>query len=88
MEGAHDDDDCSQLSCPPEGGGSGREEGRGGRLKNGRLDRNSDARRGRSHWSNSVRDVGCEEQEKTWTAVFGSNSQEGQRGLRISLIFS
>jgi len=30
----------------------------------GRLDRNSEARRGGSHRSNSVRGVGCEEQEK------------------------
>ena len=43
-----------------QGGGGGR----GGRSKKGRLDRNSDTRRGRSHRSNSVRGVGCDEQEK------------------------
>jgi len=37
-------------------------------MKN-RIDRNSDARHGRSHRSNTVRGVGCEEQEKTWTVV-------------------
>ena len=37
---------------------------RGGRLKKGRSDRNSDARQRRSYRSNSVRGVGCEEQEK------------------------
>ena len=41
-----------------EGGGSG---GRGGRSKKGRIDKKSDARRGRSHLSNSVTGVGCEE---------------------------
>ena len=43
--------------------------GRGGRLKKGRIDRNFEARSGRSHMSNSVRDVVCEEQEKTWTVT-------------------
>ena len=51
------------------------------RSKKGRFDRDSEARRGRSHRSNSVRGVGCEEQEKTWTVVFGSAPQEEQRGL-------
>ena len=53
--------------------------GRGGRSKRGKLDRNFDARRGHSHRSNSVRGVGCEEQEKTWTVVWGTNPQEGYR---------
>ena len=43
------------------------EGGRGGRSKKGRIDRNSNARRGCSHRSNSVRGIGCEEHEKTWT---------------------
>ena len=33
---------------------------------------NSDARRGRSHWSNLVRGVGYEEQEKTWKVEWGA----------------
>ena len=49
----------------------------------GRSDRNFDARRGRSHNSTSVRDVGCDEQEKTRTVVWGSTPVEGQRGLGI-----
>ena len=36
----------------------------------------------------SVRGVGSVEQQKTWTVVRGSTSQEGQRGLGISTIFS
>ena len=56
------------------GGGVG---GRDGRSKKGRTDRNSNARCGRYHTSSSVRGVGCEEQEKTWTVVWGSNPQEG-----------
>ena len=47
-------------------------EARGGRSKEGRTGRNSDARRGCSHRFNSVRGVGCEEQEKTWTVSLGS----------------
>ena len=54
----------------------------GERSKKGRTDRNSDTRRGRSHRSNSVKAVGCETQEKTWTVVWGINPQEGQRGAR------
>ena len=46
-------------------GGGGR--GRGSRSKKSRLNLDSDARRGRFHRSNSVKSVGCEEQEKTWT---------------------
>ena len=75
------DDICPWLSCPLEGEGSG-----GGRSNKGRLDRNSDARRGLSPRSNSVRCVGCEEQEKTWMVVWGTNLQEGQRGLGTSPI--
>ena len=64
------------------------EGGRSGRSKKGRLDRNSDARCGRSYRSNSVRGVGYEEQEKTWMVVFGTNPQEGQRGLGAIPILS
>ena len=39
--------------------------GRGRRSKKGRPNRNSDARRGRSHRSLSERGVVCEKQEKT-----------------------
>ena len=53
----------------PEKGGSGEGGGRGGVSMKGMTDRSSDARRGRSHRSYSVRDVGCEDQEKTWTVV-------------------
>ena len=83
----HDNDICLQLFCPLEGGGSRGGGGRGGRSKMGRLDRNSDARCGRSYRSNSVRGVGCEEQEKTWV-VWGANPQEGQMGLGTSPILS
>ena len=62
--------------------------GRGGRSKKERPERNSDARRGHSHRSLSVRGVGCEKQEKTWTVVWGSIPQERQRRLGISLILS
>ena len=75
------DDVCSLLSCPPERGGVGR----GGRSKKGRLDWDSDA--GRGH-PNSVRDVGCEELEKTLTVIWWTNLQEGQRGLGTSPILS
>ena len=63
----YDDDVCRRLSCPLEGGGSGGGEGRYGRSKKGRIEINSDAKRELSHRSNSVKAVGCEEQEKTWT---------------------
>ena len=56
--------------------------------KKGRTDKNSDPRRGRSHWSNLVRDIGYEEQEKTWTEVWGSTLLEGQRELGIGPILS
>ena len=48
-----------------EGGASLGERGRGGMMKEGRTDRNSDARCERSCRSNSVRGAECEEQEKT-----------------------
>ena len=64
-----------------EGGGGGR----GGRSKKGRIDKNSDARCGRSDRSNSVRGVECEEYEKTWTVVWGCNPQEGNRGHGLVL---
>ena len=67
------------------GGGGG---GGSKRSEKGRIDRDSDDRCGGSHWSNSVRGVGCEEQEKTETVVWRSNPQEGQRGLGTSLILS
>ena len=60
--------------------------GRGGRSKKERTKRNSDARRGRSHRSNSVRGVGSEEQQKTWMMVWGTIQQEGQRELGTSPI--
>jgi len=41
-----------------------------GRKEERKASRNSDARRGRSHRSNSIRGVECEEQEKTWTVVW------------------
>ena len=49
-----------------------------------RIDKNFDARHGRSHRSNSVRGFGCEEQEITWTVVWDTNPQEGQRELEAS----
>ena len=42
----------------------------------------------RSHRSDSVRGVECEEQEMTWMVVWGANPQEGQRGLGTSPILS
>ena len=68
-------------------GGSGGGGGRGKTSKKGRLKRNCDVRRKRSHMSLSVKSVGCEGQEKLWTEVWGSTPQEGQRRLEISLIF-
>ena len=61
-EGAHGEEEEKAGGGGSEGGGR-----RGGRSKKVKTDRNSDARRRRSHRSNSVRGVGCEEQEKTWT---------------------
>ena len=66
------------LSCPPEGGGSGG--GEGERLKKGTTDKNSNARIGHSERSNSIRGVGCEEQEKIYTVVWSSIPQEGRAG--------
>ena len=82
----HDDNNSLQLCCPPEGGGS--EEGGGVMLKKERTDKNSDARRRHSQRYNSVKGVGCEEQEKTWTGGWGSTPQERQRGRGISPILS
>ena len=65
----------------------GEEEETGGRRKAGSIG-TATARRGRSHRSNSVRGVGCEEQEKRWTVMWGNNPQEGQRGLGTSPILS
>ena len=62
------------------GGGGGRD----GRSKKGRIDGNSDARRGRSHRSNSVRDVGMEEQEKTWTVVSSYNPSQNSSILPLT----
>ena len=56
-----DDDICHYLSCAANGTGLRESSKKGGRSKKGRLDRNSDARRGRSHRSNSLRGVGSEE---------------------------
>ena len=70
-----------------QGGG----EGGGGRVrrsKKWRSNRNSDVRRRRSDRSISVKSVGCEEQEKIWTMVWGSTPQERQRGLGISPVLS
>ena len=66
------------LSCPPEEGGSGR--GRGGRSKKGRTDSNSNTRCEHSERSNSNKGIGCEEQEKVYTVVWGSIPQEGRAG--------
>ena len=52
------------------------------RSKKGRTYRNSDARRRRFHRSNSVRSVRCEEQEKTWTEVWGANTIGGADGAK------
>ena len=73
------------MPLTEEGGSGGIGRGRSGRSKNRRSNRNSDARHGRSHRSNLVRGIGCEELKKTWK---GSNSQEGQRGHGISPILS
>ena len=50
----------------------------------GWSNRKSDARRGCSHRSISVRGIGCEGQDKIWTVVWGFTPHEGWRGLRIS----
>ena len=55
----------NSLVPQKEGAQGEQEEGRGGRSEKVKTDRNSNARRGRSHRSNSVSSVGCEEQEKT-----------------------
>ena len=62
--------------CPSEVRGSQEEEGGGRRAgSTGTPTPDADAPIGRS-----VRGVGCEEQEKTWTVVWETNPQEGQRG--------
>ena len=58
--------------------GQGEDEA-GGISKKMRPNRNSDIRCGCSHRSLSVRGVGCEEQEKTWTVVRGFSSAPGCR---------
>ena len=63
-------------------GGGGR--GRGSRSKKSRLKLDSDARRGRFHRSNSVKSVGCEEQEKTWTVEWVIKPRGEERGLGTS----
>ena len=55
----------------------GGDRGRCGLSKEGRPNRNSDARRGRSYMSFSVKGVGCEEKEKTYMVLWNSTSQEG-----------
>ena len=81
----HMNDICPQLSCLLEGGGSGGGGGGGGgRSKKGRPNRNSNPMRGHSHRSFSVRGVACDEQEKSWTMVWGST----QRDLGITPILS
>ena len=70
-----------QPSCPSEEGGSeAGGGGRGGRSKKGRLDRNSDARPGRFQMTYSIRNVRCEEQEKTWTVESGALIHRRGRG--------
>ena len=68
---------ANSLVCQKEGVREEEEEETGGRGKEGPT--GTHARRGRSHRSNSVRGVGCEELEKSWTVVWGSTPQEGQR---------
>ena len=51
-----------------------------------RVQREEEVKKGRtnsSHRSNSVKGVGCEEQEKTWTVEWGSTAREGQRWLSL-----
>ena len=83
-----DDDICHYLSCAANGTGLRESSKKGGRSKKGRLDRNSDARPGRFQMTYSIRNVRCEEQEKTWTLMWGTNPQEEQKGLKTSPIFS
>ena len=61
--------------------------GEGGLTNRGRLKWNSDASRGRSHKSFTVRDVGCEAHKKRWTKVCDSPPEEGQRD-RVVLVLS
>ena len=77
---------ANSLVCQKEGVREEEEEETGGRGKEGPT--GTHARRGRSHRSNSVRGVGCEEQEKTWTEMSASTPEEGQRGLGISPVSS
>ena len=51
----------------------------------GWSNRISDARRGRSHRFFSVKGAGCEEQEKTWTVVWGSTLQDGQTDSLVDI---
>ena len=59
---------------------------RGGRSKKGRPKRNSDARCRSYHMSLTVKDVGCEKQEKAWKVVQGIFHRKGRRdwGLVLS----
>ena len=63
----------AELSCPPEGG----REGAGDQRKGGQTGTPTPD----VGASLSVRDVGCEEQEKIW----GSTPQKGQRGIGLVL---
>ena len=63
-------------------------EGAQGEVEERQARRNSDAKHGRYKRSNSVRGVGCEDQQKTWTVVWGTSPQKRQRGLGTSPILS
>ena len=77
-----DDDDCSKLSCPLEGGISAGWGGRGSRLRKGRPNRNSDVTRGRSHRFFSVKGVGREGARENMNQ-WGSSPQDGRaEGVR------
>ena len=57
-------------------------------IKERKPRRNSNARRGRSHRSVTVTDVGYEGHHKRWAEELGSPPQKGQRGMGSSPIFS
>ena len=79
---------ANSLVCQKEGVREEEEEETGGRGKEGPT--GTHARRGRSHRFNSVRGVGCEEQEKTYKQWCGIPLHRKGRGggLEISPILS
>ena len=80
-----DDDDCTQLSCPLEGGGSGKG-GRRSERSEKDIKKGTHVRRGRYHKSIMVTNVGCKGRINIDGGVAFplTRRAEGTRGLILS----